>query len=497
MCPQAETFSSRQAIGMEELAYQAVEEALKVGASYADARLVSQEREEVTVKNGSVEALGSHYSRGLGVRVIADGAWGFASSSELTPQAVKEAARLAVRIARAGASVAREPVELAPVEPVKDRVKAVVKQDPFAVPLDEKIELLLECDRRMAAATEVAVREGFVVSIHEEKYFVSSEGADIFQERIETGAGLQATAIGGDAGEPQRRSYPSSHGGQMMSRGWEVVEELDLPDNAERIAREAAKLLEAPRCPAGVTDIILEGSQLALQLHESCGHPVELDRVLGTEASFAGTSFLTPDKLGTFQYGSEIVNITADATIPGALGSFAYDDEGVPGQCVPIVENGIFTGYLSSRETAAQLGISSSGAMRADGWNRIPLVRMTNINLLPGDWTLDEIIADTQKGLLLCTNTSWSIDDKRLNFQFGTEVAYQIENGQITRMLREPTYTGITPEFWASCDAIAGKDEWVVWGVPNCGKGEPMQTARVGHGVAPARFRNVRVGVTG
>jgi len=480
---------------MEDLTHKAVEEAMEAGAGYADARFVNQEREEVSVKNGSVEALSSSSSRGIGVRVIADGAWGFASTANLDLDSIAGSAQLAVRIAKASATAIKKPVELAPVAPAQERVEASAKQNPFAVPVTDKIELLMECDARMAEAAGVRVREGFVVNVREAKHFASSEGADILQERIETGAGLQATAVG-DGVEPQRRSYPGSHGGQMMARGWEVVEELDLPDNAARIAREAEQLLKAPRCPAGEMDIILEGSQLALQLHESCGHPIELDRVLGTEASFAGTSFLTPDKLGSFQYGSECVNITADATTPGGLGSFAYDDEGVPGQCVPIVENGIFKGYLSSRETAAELGISSGGAMRADGYNRIPLIRMTNINLLPGDWTLEEMIADTEEGLLLCTNTSWSIDDKRLNFQFGCEVAYEIRKGQLGRMLREPTYTGITSEFWGSCDAIAGEDEWVVWGVPNCGKGEPMQTARVAHGVAPARFRKVRVGVT-
>jgi len=283
----------------------------------------------------------------------------------------------------------------------------------------------------------------------------------------------------------------------MGTRGWELVEVLNLPSEAERVAREAAGLLSAPHFPKGKFDIILEGSQAALQLHESCGHPIELDRVLGTEASYAGTSFLTPDKLNTnFRYGSEAVNITADATLEGGLGSFAYDDEGVPGQCTQIVKDGIFCGYLTSRETAPVIGQASQGAMRADGWSNTPLIRMTNINLLPGDWTLEEIIADTDYGFLLCTNTSWSIDDRRLNFQFGTEVAFEIVKGELGQMYRNPTYNGITPEFWASCDAISGKapGEWRIWGVPNCGKGEPMQTARVGHGVAPARFRSVQCG---
>jgi TldD protein len=242
--------------------------------------------------------------------------------------------------------------------------------------------------------------------------------------------------------------------------------------------------------------LVIDSSQMALQVHESCGHPIELDRVLGMEASFAGTSFLTVDKLDRLQYGSEQVNIDADATAPGGLGTFGYDDEGVPAQNVPIVEAGRFVGYLTSRETAPIIGRRSTGASRAAGWNVIPLIRMTNINLRPGAaGTLDDLIADTSDGLFVSTNRSWSIDDRRLNFQFGTQVGWRIRKGRLAEMVKNPTYTGITPQFWGSCDAICDAGEWRLWGVPNCGKGEPMQTHRVGHGSAPARFRKVRVGV--
>ena len=483
---------------MEELCRQAGEAATGAGAAYADARYVGERVERVTTKNGTVEGLSSSESRGIGVRVIADGAWGFAATGKLEADAVREVAQLAVRIARASATTSKKPVELSELEPAQARVAHTAQKDPFEVPLDERIGLLLDCDKAMAAAADVRLRQGFIVALREEKVFVSSEGAEIFQDRIETGAGLTATATA--EGESQERSYPSSHGGQMGTRGWELVEGLNLPSEAERIAKEAAALLKAPHFPAGEFDIILEGSQLALQLHESCGHPIELDRVLGTEASYAGTSFLTTDKLDSnFRYGSEIVNITADATLPGGLGSFAYDDEGVPAQRTQIVDKGIFCGYLTSRETAPEIGRTSQGAMRADGWARTPLVRMANINLMPGDWSLDEIIADTAHGFLLCTNTSWSIDDKRLNFQFGTEAAYEITNGELGQLHRNATYSGITPEFWGSCDAISGKapGEWIIWGVPNCGKGEPGQGAHVGHGVAPSRFRKVKCGVMG
>ncbi|OPZ86378.1 MAG: protease TldD [bacterium ADurb.Bin429] len=255
-----------------------------------------------------------------------------------------------------------------------------------------------------------------------------------------------------------------------------------------------AFIAQFPECPSGELDVILDGSQLALQVHESCGHPIELDRVFGTELSLAGGSFLQPGKLG-FQYGSEQVNIFADATVPGGLGTFLYDDEGVHAQRTPIVQEGVFMGYLTSRETAPRLGGHSQGAMRADGWARPPLIRMTNINLEPGDWTLDELIADTKRGILLDNTKSWSIDDLRLNFQFSTEVGWLIEDGAITQMVRNPSYQGITPQFWNGCDAVTNRKEWRMWGVLNCGKGDPMQVMHVGHGASRARFRKVRVGI--
>jgi TldD protein len=329
--------------------------------------------------------------------------------------------------------------------------------------------------------------------VQENKVFASTEGSYIEQTLVESGAGIEATAVG--EGEVQTRSFPNSFGRQQGKAGYEFVRDRRLVENGQRIAEEAVALLSAPPCPGRVTTLILDSTQLALQVHESCGHPIELDRVLGEEASFAGTSFLTRDKLGTFGYGSPLVNIYADATIPGALGTFGFDDEGVPAQRSPIVEDGLFVGYLMSRETAALLGQRSNGTMRADGWNRIPLIRMTNINLEPGTWEFDDMIADTDDGVYMAVNKSWSIDDKRLNFQFGTQLAYEIKKGKLGRMLKNATYTGITPEFWGSCDAICNENHWHIWGLPNCGKGEPMQAAHVAHGAAPARFRKVQVGI--
>ncbi|MHB0999668.1 MAG: TldD/PmbA family protein [Armatimonadota bacterium] len=478
---------------MKELTEKALERVRALGASYGDIRIVKSASESIEVKNGKVDALSSETNEGFGIRVIADGAWGFASSLNIDLDEIDTIADLAVRIARASAIVPHGPVVLAPVEPAEGRFGFNISKDPFEVPVDEKISLLLDADKIMRKTPEIKIAESSMNFWQTETTFASTDGSYIEQFKTESGVGISATAIGN--GDVQRRSYPGAFGGDYASSGYEFVEGWDLIDNAERIAREASMLLSAPQCPAGNRTLILEGSMLALQVHESCGHPVELDRVFGTEASYAGTSFLTTDKLDNFQYGSDIVNISADATIPGGLGSFFYDDEGVPAQKTSLVKDGIFNGYLTSRETAQMIGRESSGAMRADGWNRIPIIRMTNINLDPGDWTLDEMIEDTEDGIYAEMVGSWSIDDKRLNFQFATEAAYDIKDGSLGQMYKNPTYTGITYEFWRSCDAIASEEEWHVWGVPNCGKGEPVQTARVGHGVAPSRFCNVRIGV--
>jgi TldD protein len=345
----------------------------------------------------------------------------------------------------------------------------------------------------MRAVPGVRATTGTIGCQREHKLFLSTEGSRIEQTLIETGCGIEATAVGDS--EIQFRSYPNSFGRQQVTQGYEMVRAADLPGNARRIAEEAVALLTAPQCPSKVTTLILDPTQLALQVHESIGHAIELDRVFGYEAAYAGTSFLNPSMRETFTYGSEIVNVTADATLPGGLGTFGWDDEGTPAQRVPIIEKGQFKGFLSCRETAAKLGQDSAGMARADGWNRIPMVRMTNVSLEPGSWTFDDMIHDTEDGIYMMTNRSWSIDDKRLNFQFGCQVAWEIKDGRLGRLLRNPTYTGITPQFWAGCDAIANRDHWQIWGTPNCGKGQPLQVAHVGHGASPARFRNVQVGV--
>jgi len=477
---------------MKDFATRAMSTALTLGARYADVRIIVSRNQSIAVKNGKVEGLNDFESIGFGVRVLVGDAWGFASSADITAPEVDRVTALAVETARASAMVPGNPVDLGPPVTSTGRFVTHVQIDPFSVSLESKLALLLDADARIRKNPGVKVSEGSVLAIRRDKIFANSEGAYVEQTIFETGGSISATAVQGN--EIQVRSYPHSFR-QQGTGGWEYITDADFPGNAERIAAEAVQLLTADTCPSRDTTLILGSSQLALQIHESCGHPAELDRVYGTEAAFAGRSFLTTEKLKGFRYGSNIVNLTADSVSATGLGTFGWDDEGIPASRTPLVRDGLFVGYLMSRETASTLGVQSNGCMRADGWNRIPLIRMTNVSLEPGTWELDDMIADTDDGILMETNRSWSIDDMRYNFQFGTEVGYEIRKGKRGRLLKNCTYSGITPEFWNSCDAIANSKHWKLWGTPNCGKGEPMQTMGTGHGAAPGRFRNVRVGV--
>jgi len=476
-----------------DVAKEAVEAARAAGAHYADARFVREDSESITVRNQEMEGIDRATSKGLGVRVLVDGYWGFAATARTEPAEIARTAGLAVEIARAAARLPREPVKLTEVEPATGTWASPLQNDPFNVSLEEKVALLMEATRRMQEVEGLAFAEGGIDLYRVRTAFASSEGSAIEQTVVHSGAGLDAAAI--SEGELQRRSYPNSFRGHIAAAGWEHIAKLGLVEEAERTATEAVELLSAKDCPSEVTTLVLDSGQMELQVHESIGHAVELDRVLGMEESYAGSSFVSPDDRGRLQYASELVSITADATIPGGLGSFGWDDEGVPAQRIPIIVDGVFEDFISSRETAGTIGGTSTGAMRADGWQNLPLIRMTNINIEPGEGSLADIIGDTMDGIFMATNQSWSIDDKRVNFQFGCEIAWRIKGGKLTQMYRNPNYTGITTEFWGSCDAVGGREDWTLWGTPNCGKGQPPQTARVGHGTSPARFRNVQVGV--
>ena len=480
---------------MWDLATACLDTAKLRGAKYADVRVMHLRQRDLTTKNGQVGTLAQSESIGLGVRVLASGGWGFASTDKLTREGVSACAAQAVSIAKASALAKRKEVVMAHEDAYVDSWVSPFRKDPFEIPLEKQLDLLLAADSEMRRIKGVTLTETDLQFRKIDSWFASSIGSRIHQSKVISGCGIGATSFKGE--EIQKRSYPNSFGGQHALQGYELIEEMELIKNAPRIGEEAVALHSAAQCPQTTGTLILGGSQLGLQIHESVGHPIELDRVLGEEANFAGTSFLTLDKLNNLRYGSDVVNVVADARLehgPG-LGSFAYDDEGVPAQCTDIIKNGEFRGYLSNRESAHLIGLKrSSGTMRTESWNRLPIIRMTNISLLPGTWKLDNLIADTDDAILMETNRSWSIDDRRYQFQFSTEIGWEIKGGKRGRMLKNPSYSGITTEFWNSCDAICGADEWVLWGTPNCGKGQPMQTMGTGHGASPSRFRNVRIG---
>ncbi len=479
---------------MKNTALNALDAAVRRGISYADVRLIETEDRNVSTKNGKIGQASSSVSVGLGIRVLDRGSWGFASTDDLTAPGIEAAASLAVEIARASALAKKHDVMLAPEQKYEVEWTSPIRTDPFSIPVDRNLELLFSIDAELRRNPGVTLAEAALVFARNRQIFVSSIGSLIDQTRYTSGAGF--TAFSFRDGEIQKRSYPNSFGGQHQLKGYELVDELKLLENAPRIAEEAVALHAADQCPEGTFDLILDSSQLGLQIHESVGHPIELDRVLGTEANYAGMSFLTLDKLNHLRYGSNIVNVVCDARLdhgPG-LGTFAFDDEGVPAQSTDIIRDGLFVGYMTSRETASAVGDQrSNGTMRADGWARIPLIRMTNVSLKPGRQSLDEVFG-ADHAIYMETNKSWSIDDKRYNFQFGCEIAWEIRNGKRARMLKNPSYSGISTEFWNACAAISGPEHWTLWGTPNCGKGQPEQVMGTGHGASPSRFRQIKIG---
>ncbi|HSL25067.1 MAG TPA: TldD/PmbA family protein [Acidimicrobiia bacterium] len=471
----------------------AVEGALAAGARYADARVMERRLESMTARNGDIDSLLQSEDAGVGVRALVGSSWGFFATPDLGDAAARAAGGRAAEIAAASTMVPGPPLDLIAAEARVDSWASPCEEDPLSVPLAEKGDLLVAVTTTMKEqGADIAAAAYNIWETR--KWLVSSEGHRIDQHIRECGALCEATVIGD--GETQRRSYPGSRG-QYGTRGWELVRSADLEGNGARLADEARALLSAPPCPEETTTLILDSNQVMLQIHESVGHAIEVDRILGWEAAFAGTSWLELSRLGSLRYGSELMNITADPTLSGALGSFGYDDEGTPAARRDIVKDGIWVGVLAGRDSATVAGVGYGGSVRADGWNRLPMVRMTNVGLLPGDQSLEEMIASTPKGIYMTSNRSWSIDDKRLNFQFGCEMAREVKDGQLGRILRNPTYTGIGPTFWQSMDMIGNQSEWVFWGTPNCGKGQPLQIGHTGHPAVPARFQNVRVGVRG
>lgn len=466
---------------------------LRLGADYADIRVKTIDTESISLGNGEVRGINSDRSVGYGIRIFLDGSAGFAAASNF--DSMEETAERAFKIAKASGMLQAQKIALTPKPAVVDSYATPVEIDPFSVPMGEKIALLMACEEAMGAVPGVTQTSSSMDFRREDVIYCDSDGSYITQKFCQSGGGISATAAGAHGAEA--RSYPCANRGAHARAGYEYLLSLRLREHAEEIARESVQLLNAPECPTGVYDLILDPGQMTMQIHESIGHPTELDRVLGYEAAYAGTSFVrAKDLRDGLAYGSPQVTVVADATVPGGLGTFGYDDEGVKAASTLLLDKGRLKNFTTSRDTAGQIGRLSNGACLADGWRHAPLVRMTNINLLPGTYELDELIAGIEDGLMLSGTKSWSIDDKRINFQFACEIAYEIKNGKRTgRIFKNAIYSGITTQFWANCDGVANEKYWRMNGTPFCGKGQPDQTARVGHGSAPTRFRKVKVGV--
>ncbi len=465
--------------------------AKKKKASYADIRYEIIHNRDLSYTGGVPDPIEESLSAGWGVRVLVDGAWGFASSDD-PALSIGQLVDKAIIVAKASTKAMKTPVKLSLVKADTGEYRSIFTTDPFTVPVKEVGQFLADLDAVLGQQTGMTSRNCFASFRKLEKWFFSSEGSDLFQTIVQTGAGLTLTQAKSRR-ERAERSYPTSSG-QYESRGYELLAELDMKGQAPRLAEEVAQLMVAPPCPPKTTNLVLSGDMMSLVIHESIGHPLELDRVFGSERNFSGTSFATTDQLSKLQYGSKIVSVSSDPTAPGGLGSFGWDDEGVKSRRVDLIKDGVLTDYLSSRETAARIGRTSTGAMRAEGWKNIPLVRMTNTNLEPGGKTFEQLIGEVDDGIYMATPSSWSIDDLRKNFQFGCEIGWEIKGGNLAGVVKNPTFSGCTTLFWNNCEAIGDAAQFKIWGTPNCGKGQPGQNARTGQGASPARFTGIQVG---
>ena len=473
---------------MKDLAKKAMAYAKSRGVDFADMRFKDIGVEKLQVENGKLKSAETNRSMGYGVRVYLNGAMGFAASND--PTEMNDIVQKAIEIAKSSQTLLENPAWLDEKEAATAEYQTPVKEDPFEVPLATKLELLMEIDKNLSAFGAKHTF-GNLEFRKDDTLFVDTDGSVISQNFVQSAAHIGAIAHSDK--DSQTRSYINVQRG-----GYETIKQMELAARSKTLGEEAVLLLEAEDCPSGEFDIILTPRQMFLQIHESVGHPTELDRILGSEAAFAGRSFVETANLTLkpLKYGSEFVTIVADATCPQGLGTFMYDDEGVKGQSVPLIVKGRLVGLQTSRDNAKNISQNSGGAGLSDGWKNLPIVRMTNINMLPGDKTLDELIAGIEYGFIFDENKSWSIDDLRVNFQFACQIAREIKDGKLTgRIFKNPIYAGVTTKFWDSCDGVANKDYWELVGVPNCGKGQPMQVMRVSHGSSPTRFRNVKVGV--
>jgi len=461
--------------------------------SYADIRYTCSDSELFYFQRGSLRRYNSNLNdSSLGIRVLVNGCWGFAGINDFSSYSVDRAIDLAISNARHGARFRKVPVEIGTQKSTIGSWTQKPLEDPFLMSRDEKMTYFLELAGRMNGNKKIVNNYLRVKFFRQYKIFANTEGS--FVDSLKYCTEPYFCVLASDSRQVMQRTYPGHMSAQ--SGGFEVVRNSGMSENIERCIKEAVDLLSAPRIEEERADLIIGGGHLALQLHESVGHATEADRMFGMEISYAGKTFVKPEMLGNFKYGSEAVNIVSDSTDPAGINFHLVDDEGVPGKKVEIIKNGILQDQQSSRETALLLGREASSNMLAnDGFN-YPLIRMSNFNLLPGNaGSLQDLIKSTEKGYFIDFRKTFSIDDNRHNFQFTTEIGWKIQDGEIVGIVKEPTYYGFSPVFWNSCDAICSESEWKYHGTFSCGKGEPGQTMRLSHKTAPARFKNVVINV--
>ncbi len=477
---------------MKKIVYDIINRLNIPSITFADVRLTVSDSQGIFFQKGELKRFGTEMdSLALGVRVLIDGCWGFAGTTEVGHAAIERMIKQAISNAKHGSRFRKEKIAFPAIEPFTGSYLYKPAEDPFLMPDEEKIAYVEKIAKKMTTNPKIVHSHASVVFSRQYKVYANSEGT--FADSLVYDTLPEIMVLASDGGGVYSRTYP----GHMTAKrgGFEALRACDFEKNADVIMEEAIALIDAPTVEEEHTDIIIGSGHLALQLHESVGHATEADRIFGMEISYAGKTFIKPEMLGNFRYGSDIVNIYSDSTDPRGIGYHLVDDEGVPGRRVDIIKNGILVDQQTSREIAPKLGLQPSSNMMASHANDFPLVRMTNFCLAPGQGSLDEMIKNTEKGYYIDYTKTWSIDDNRYNFQFTTEIGWRIENGEIKNIVKEPTYYGITPKFWASCDRICGDEEWTFHGTFNCGKGEPGQAMHLSHGVAPARFTNVLVGI--
>jgi TldD protein len=470
---------------------QAVDAARGAGARYADARFVRRREQHLRVREAKLVGLTDEESEGIGIRVLVDGVWGFAATPRMTVDDIARAARDAVAVARANRRLRGRPVELAPAPAIDDTWMTPMAKDPFRVSLKRKVDLLLGASRAALAVPGVKFASAQLAFVREEKLFASTDGSVIEQTLVRTWPQMSVTAVD-DSGDFQVRTIDTP----PASLGYEHVEAADLIGQAPRTAEEALRKLRAKSVDPGVYDMILHPTNLWLTVHESIGHPTELDRALGYEANFAGTSYATPEKRGHLKIGSPIVNLFADRTQPSGLATCGFDDDGVQTGRWDLVKNGLFVGYQTTREQAGWIGERASrGCSYADSWASVPFQRMPNVSLQPGEkrLSLDELIGSTRRAIYIEGTGSWSIDHQRYNFQFSGGSFWLVQGGKKVAPLRDVAYQSNSLDFWRSCDAICDSRFYQLGGSFYDGKGEPGQSNSVSHGCAPARFHKVNI----